>query len=170
MADGATLDVGAPQSGGSLISNPRILLLGGGVLLVVVIFLVTRRSGGSGGGSTDELAPSNVGVALGSLESRLKETSGRLEQQIAQQGADIGQFSDATGTSLASLYNAAASAARESQAGNVQEMMHFLASRGELTPELTKIFNDQIAAIAGQWNGNILQSEDSFLREDASPP
>jgi len=115
MAETTTVDVGQPAapSAPGLLQNPRILLIGGGALVVALIIWFARRSGAPASSSDDDsqVAGPNAALAIGSLESRLQERTGRLEETLAAIASGqsdteglISGLQDSQASALARLY------------------------------------------------------------------
>lgn len=93
-----TIDVGSPGASSSPLANPRVLLVIGGSVLLAVVFLLVRRSSSTPEATSSDVAGPNAALAIGSLESRLKEGTGRLEELIAGQGTSLsGQLGGLSG-------------------------------------------------------------------------
>lgn len=97
MADGdvSTVSVGPPAASagaGGLLANRRVLLIGGGAVVLALVVYMMRRGGATANPdneSIDGATTPDQALALGSLESRVAERTGRLEEILATLGGNV---------------------------------------------------------------------------------
>lgn len=87
------------ESGGIGGIPTKYLLMGAGGLLVAFL-LLRQQSSGSGTPSTGNALGPNASLALGSLDTDLRQQAGDIQQLIQKQGTDLGTHLDAQAQAL----------------------------------------------------------------------
>lgn len=116
----ASVPTGTPDGGGAGPGGiPRRYLMFGaaGLALAGVLIYIRSRNGGGGAATTAAQAGDPNGLTpealvIGSLESRLKETAGRYESQLADLGTGLREYIDTRAADVNSYTDSANAATR----------------------------------------------------------
>lgn len=150
------IEIGGDQGNGTPFPT-RYLVIGGAAVLMAAAFMYLKGRGAPSSSATDTtgaIAGTDTALAIGSLESRLKESSGALEQLIGQQSGHIDDLFSAQATKLDDLLG--------SQSAAFSQLFGSIHESDKQTLALNTYILNQLRKI--QQPGHDQQFEDEYFR------
>lgn len=146
-------------SGGGIAGIPtKYLILGAGALGVAAL-LFMNRSGGGGPATGNEPSPQlgpNAALALGGLETRVLQESGRLQEQFADYFGDLSSIMDTRAGELNSRFDqfgSEISGVRDLVSANSAQGQAALAQLADQLGRQIGAVGTQVGGISGQIGG-----------------